>query len=326
MNTILQKLQTVLGPECKQEVSLKNFTTLKVGGPADLYIEAKTSDQFQQAVIEAIKQNVPFTVLGGGSNTLISDKGIRGLVIRNLTRNIVIRGIKGKYENGNHVGKVYVEADSGVIFNSLVRFTIEEGYKGIEMHLGLPGTVGGAVYMNSKWTNPEGYIGDVLHSATIITKAGELKTVPKEYFHFGYDDSILQKTKEIVVSVTFEFERSTKEVLWDIANRSITYRRSTQPQGVFTLGCTFQNISTSEAFTIPTPLHTTSAGYLIDHAGLKGYTIGNAQVSPIHANFIANLGGATAADIIQLIEHVRLTVKQKFGVELKEEIVRLGEF
>ena len=322
----LNSLQAILGDELKKDFALANLTTLKVGGPADLYLEAKTTDVLQKAIQESIKLKVPYTVLGGGSNILIGDKGIRGLVIRNMTRSVTIRGVKGKYENGNHVGEVYVEADSGVIFNSLVRFTIEEGYKGIEMHLGLPGSVGGALYMNSKWTNPEGYVGNVLHSAVIITSEGEIKTVPREYFHFAYDESILQKTKEIVLSATFEFQRSTKESLWDIANRSIAYRRTTQPQGVFTMGCTFQNISKSEAFTIPTPLHTTSAGYLIDHAGLKGYTIGKAQVSPIHANFIVNQGGATAAEIVKLIEHTRQIVKQKFGVSLKEEIIRIGEF
>ncbi len=322
----LTKLQTTLGPECKRDQSLANFTTLKVGGPADLFVETKTRDALENAVRQAIHVGVPFTILGGGSNILIGDKGIRGLVIRNMTREITMRGIKGKYENGNHVGEVYVETDSGVIFNSLVRFTIEEGYQGIEMHLGLPGTVGGALFMNSKWTNPEGYVGDVLHSATIVTTRGEVQNVGKEYFHFGYDTSILQKTKETVLSATFELKRSTKETLWDIANRSIAYRRSTQPQGVFTLGCTFQNISKSEAFTIPTPLHTTSAGYLIDHAGLKGYTRGKAQVSPIHANFIVNTGGATAKEILDLVAVIKEKVKQKFNVELKEEIVKVGDF
>jgi UDP-N-acetylmuramate dehydrogenase len=307
-------------------VPLANYTTIKVGGPADLFIEARTRNALETAIKEAGKLRVPYTVLGGGSNVLIGDKGIRGLVIKNMTREITMRGIKGKYEHGSHVGDVYVEADSGVIFNSLVRYCIEEGYKGIEMHLGLPGTVGGAIYMNSKWTNPQGYVGDVLHSADIITSEGEIRTVLRSYFQFSYDESILQKTKETVISATFKLKKSTKEQLWDIANRSIAYRRASQPQGVCSLGCTFQNITRSQAFMIPTPLHTTSAGYLLDRAGLKGYTIGNAQISPVHANFIVNTGGATAAEIVQLIEYAKGEVRKKFGVELQEEIVRIGEF
>lgn len=322
----LSALQRALGPECQSGVVLAPYTTIKIGGPADLFIEAKTRETLRRAVLEAIRHGVPYTILGGGSNTLIGDKGVRGLVIRNMTREIFVKGMKGRYESGQNAGDIYIEADSGVIFNMFVRHCIEEGYQGVEMHLGLPGTVGGAIYMNSKWTNPEGYVGDVVHSAEIITPQGEVMVVPRSYFQFAYDASIIQKTHDVVLSATFALKRSTREVLWNVANRSIAYRRRTQPQGALSLGCTFQNISKAKAMMIPTPLYTTSAGYLIDHAGLKGYTIGRAQVSPVHANFIVNLGGATAKDVVALIAHIHAEVKKKFGVELEEEIVKIGEF
>ncbi len=319
-------LQHALGPECRSNVVLAPYTTMKIGGPADLFIEAKTRDTLKRAILEAIRYGVPYTILGGGSNALIGDKGVRGLVIRNMTREIAVKGMKGKYKSGQYAEDVYVKADSGVIFNAFVRYCIEEGYQGVEMHLGLPGTVGGAMYMNSKWTNPEGYVGDVVYSAEIITPQGEGMVVPRSYFQFSYGSSIIQKTKDVVLSATFVLKRSTREVLWNIANRSMAYRRRTQPQGVLSLGCTFQNISKAKAMMIPTPLYTTSAGYLIDHAGLKGYTIGRAQVSPVHANFIVNLGGVTAKEVLDLIAHIQAEVKKKFGVELEEEIVKIGEF
>jgi UDP-N-acetylenolpyruvoylglucosamine reductase len=326
MKDISSALSKLITCPVSTSVPLAPFTTLKIGGPAEYFVEVKNKKQLTDAVLGAQKLGIPFTLLGGGSNVLISDQGIQGLVIRNQSRDITVRGIKGKLEHGNSVGSVFVEADSGVIFNSFVRFTIEEGYKGIEMHLGLPGTVGGAVYMNSKWTKPLGYVGDVLYQGTIITNKGEVVTVPHEYFHFDYDTSILQKTHETLVSATFLFERAPKEELWARANESIEYRRRSQPQGVNTPGCTFRNISEAEAITIPTPGQTKSAGYLIDAAGMKGAVVGKAQISTMHANFIVNLGGATASDVTNLIAKVKETVKTKFNVDLKEEIEFLGKF
>lgn len=322
----ITQLQEVLGDIAKKDVVLAPYTTIKIGGPADLFVVATTKEQLVHAYQQALRLGVSITMLGGGTNVVIGDRGIRGLVIKNMTKDITVRGMKGKYNQGEPTGKVYVEVDSGVIFNSFVRWSIEEGYQGIEMHLGLPGTVGGAVFMNSKWTKPPGAVGDVLYQAQLLTKKGEVVNVPHSYFSFGYDYSILQKTLEAVLSVTFEFNREPKEVLWQKANESIAYRRASQPQGVFTAGCTFRNISQADALSLPTPNNTTSAGYLIDQAGLKGYTIGKAQISPVHANFIVNLGGATAQDVLALISKVQETVKEKFGVSLHEEIIKIGEF
>lgn len=326
MEKQLQQLVNFLGDKARRNVPLASYTTLKVGGPADVLVEVRSKTELIDVYQVALKLDIPVLVLGGGSNVLIGDGGIRGLVIKNLCQEITVKGMKGSYHQGEPIGTVYVEADSGVIFNSFVRWSIEAGYQGIEMHLGLPGSVGGAVYMNSKWTNPNGAVGDVVHQAELLTTKGELVTVSKDYFAFAYDTSILQKTKECLVSVTFEFSRANTQRLWETANRSIQYRRQSQPQGVSTPGCTFRNISTSEALSVPTPQQTTSAGYLIDAAGLKGHTVGKAQVSTVHANFIVNLGGATAKDITDLIDVVKTEVKKQFNVQLEEEIIRLGEF
>jgi UDP-N-acetylenolpyruvoylglucosamine reductase len=326
MEDAYKALGATYGDRLRKDEPLAGYTTFKIGGPADLFFEAKTSDELISIVRDARNLLIPTTVIGGGSNILISDKGIRGLVVKNSTSKITLAGFRGTYHKGVPKGSVFVEAESGVIMNKLVRFTIEEGLSGLEMQLGLPGTVGGAVYMNSKWTHPEGYVGDALHQAVIMTGKNELRTVPRSYFHFGYDTSILQKTKELVIRAVFSLRSADKDALWKIADQSIRYRRDTQPQGVKSSGCIFRNISPSQAMTIATPNYTTSAGYLLDRSGMKGVCVGSAHVSPMHANFIINTGRARASDVVELIDMARNAVKAKFGVELKEEIVRMGEF
>jgi UDP-N-acetylmuramate dehydrogenase len=327
IETWYTQLAAVLGSDrVRRSEPLARMTTLKVGGPADLFYEARTADELITALQTAYKHHIPAFVLGGGTNILIGDKGIRGFVVRNQTSGIAIRGMKGKEGKGGSSALVFVEADSGVVMNKLVRFTVEEGLAGLEMQLGLPGTVGGAVFMNSKWTKPVGYVGDVVHQATILTPKGELVIVPQSYFQFAYDTSSIQKTKDVVVRVVFALKRDTKEHLWEIANRSMAYRRETQPQGIASAGCAFRNISQAQAMAIATPNQTTSAGFLVDHAGMKGATAGGAQISPVHANFIFNTGKATAADMVALIEKARGAVKDRFRVVLEEEIVRVGEF
>ncbi|MEK7577058.1 MAG: UDP-N-acetylmuramate dehydrogenase [Patescibacteria group bacterium] len=326
MTKSLQKLKQILGDRIQEDHPLGPLTTFKIGGPADLYYEARTADELLQAVSHARLLSVPVFMLGGGSNILISDKGVRGLVIRNLTKQILIKGIKSQKQGSIEKKTVFVEAESGVPINLLVRFTVDEGLSGLHMHLGLPGSVGGALYMNSKWTHPNGYVGDCVYQARIVTKTGEEKIVPQSYFHFAYDTSSLQTTDDIVISVVFALTAYDKDRLWAIANESIAHRKNTQPQGVFTAGCTFRNLSQSEAILASTPDGTMSAGRLLDHVGLKGTVVGGAMISPQHANFIVNTGKATAKDVIELIEIARAKVKEQFGITLTEEIERIGEF
>ncbi len=325
-NTQYKNLKEILGGRLKENEVLAPYTTFKIGGPADLFYDAKTVDELAKAIVSARNLSVPVWILGGGSNILIGDKGVRGLVIKNSTNRIFLRGMKGALHKGQTSGRVYVEADSGVLMNTLVRFTVDEGLEGLEMHLGLPGSVGGAIFMNSKWTKPEGYVGDAVYQAEILTPNNERKIVPRSYFRFAYDTSSIQESRDIVLRVIFVLASGDKKTLWERANASIGYRRESQPQGVKSSGCTFRNISRAQALTAATPEGTTSAGFLIDHAGLKGLTVGGAQISPVHANFIINRGGATAADVIQLINRAKQQVKRQFGVLLSEEIVRIGEF
>jgi len=325
---ILETLEKHLGiGRVKQNEPLARLTTLKIGGPADYFFVAQTRDELVKAVKAANEVKLDYWILGGGSNVLISDKGLKGLVIRNESRSISIVKRLGKIKNGQtQMEQALVEADTGVLINQLVRFTCDEGLGGLERHLGLPGTLGGALYMNSKWTNPISYVGDVLHSAKVLERDGALKIVDQKYFDFGYDQSILQKTRETVLSATFLLTADSPKKLWERANASMEYRKKSQPMGVATAGCTFRNIPLSDAMRIGTPNNTKSAGFLVDQVGLKGFQIGQIKYSDKHANFMLNLGGGTATDAKGLIDEAKKRVWQKFSVQIEPEVVLLGDF
>lgn len=303
----------------KNNEPLSLHTSIKIGGPAKYYSEALNKEDLINAVRTALQLKIPYFVLGGGTNVLFKDGGFDGLVIRNKAQAISIQGFKGKIQKGQlNLNEIILEAESGATINQLVRYTIEESLQGLEYFLGQPGTVGGSVYNNSHWKG--NLIGDCTISAEIINSNGEAEEVAKNYFKFGYDQSILQKTKETVLSVKFKLVKGNKDTLWQVANETLAYRKETQP-AFPSLGCTFQNINKSDAMRLATPNLTCSAGYLIDAAGLKGKAIGGAQISEKHANFILNTGNATSSDVLSLIKLIKFKVVEKFGVTLKEEIV-----
>jgi UDP-N-acetylenolpyruvoylglucosamine reductase len=315
-----------LFPDIIENEPMSSHTTYRIGGPADLFLYCKSSEMLCDVIIKAREFHIPITILGSGSNVLVFDKGIRGIVIKNAASKISIRGMKGKISKGIMEKSVIVDVECGCMMNTLVRHTIEEGLSGLEWHLGLPGTVGGALFMNSKWTKPEShFVGDCVKEAVILTKNSKIKTVNKDYFHFGYDQSILQSSGDIVLTVAFELHEEQKELLWQKAQESMGHRKESQPMGVSTAGCTFRNISKIEALTGKVPDGIQSAGYLIDSVGLKGYTIGGAQFSLVHANFIVNIGGAKAVDMVQLINLAKEKVYSQYNIRLNEEIVFLGE-
>lgn len=288
----------------KKNLILASYTTFKMGGRAEFYFEAYNKDDLIKAYQSAKKLNLPFLLLGGGSNTIITDKKIEGLAVRNLY--VKKRVIKKSGEN------VTLQVSSGYPMNKLVKDTINEGFSGFEYHLGLPGTLGGAIYMNSKWTKPVAYIGDNLLSAEIINHKGEIKLVDKNYFQFAYDFSILQKTKELLLIATFLLKKEDKNILEKRAQKVLNYRKKTQPLGVFSSGCFFKNIDGQ------------SAGYLIDKCGLKGYSVGDFYISDKHANFIINKGKGKSGDLTKLVEYVKKRVKDKLGVELEEEVIMIS--
>lgn len=325
---ILSILEKHLGAgRIKTDEPLSRYTTLRVGGGAQYFFAAQNQDELYKAYQAALAAKIPFTVLGGGTNVLISDVGLPGLVVRNEARGIKIVKKLGMVKKGAiEAQQVLVEVESGTLINQLVRFTCDEGMEGLERHLGLPGTVGGALYMNSKWTKPTAYVGDALYRAKIIDRSGQVKIVDQKYFDFAYDQSILQKTHEVVLSAIFLLKTEEPKNLWEKAQNSLEYRKNTQPMGVASAGCTFRNIPQSDAFRLATPNHTTSAGFLVDQVGLKDFQIGNAKFSDKHANFILNLGSAKAADVKGLVDEAKKRVQEKFSVVINPEIVLLGKF
>lgn len=326
--TLLLKLEKELGKgSIKQNEKLSAHTNWRIGGECWFWFEAKSQEHLVKGVITARKLKLPFFVLGGGTNILVGDKTFPGLVIKNNCSQIRISGVGGKIVKGERQDShVLVEADSGVVFNRLVRFTLDEGLSNFESFIGQPGTVGGAVYINAHYMKEKKFVGDFVVSVKVLNKTNLIKDVGLDYLQFGYDESKIQESEDIVLSAVFSFKRSQKDLVWEKANLTSVYRLTTQPAGFPTAGCTFRNISFAQAVRIPTPGHATSAGYFIDQCGLKGKIIGGAQISEKHANFILNINKATAQDVLALINLCKKMTKERFNVNLEEEIVFKGVF
>lgn len=304
----------------QSSVPLSKHTYFKLGGMADQFVEVKTKDELIEAVTYAITSKLPYLVLGGGSNVLVSDEGYRGLVIKNRTSGVKLKGFAGGVEKGKlDLKEAIVEAESGVTANYLIRYTLDEGLTGLEDMLGLPGTVGGAVYNNSHHLDK--LFGDHIIEVEVLDRAGKIKKYTQAECQFAYDYSIFHKTKEVILSASFQLKRGEKKALWEIATAAVKRRSTTQPLGLPSSGCMFKNISLADKMRLGIP--TQSAGYLIDKAGLKGLSVGGAKVSEVHANFIVNDGTATSADVLALVNNVKSAIKDKFGVSLVEEVITI---
>lgn len=331
MNANEQKLADALGKTVLFDESLAKYSSFRIGGPAKFFYRAKTQADLVSAISKAWDLDIPVFVLGGGTNLLVSDNGFAGLVVKNDTSGINLIGMKGKKTGAGGSGDkseqtVYLSAESGVSINRLVRFCLDQGFSGLEFFLGQPGTVGGATYINAHNMRKGVFFGDRIVEAKLLGKTGKIETVPAEYLQFGYDRSILQKTGEIVLSVVISLKRGDKARLWQDGQETLEYRQKTQPAGIFSSGCTFRNITKSEAIRLATPGYTTSAGYLLDSAGLKGFRVGEAFFSPHHANFITHRGNVSAADVLKLINLAKNRVKDKYNINLQTEIVLVGDF
>ena len=290
------------------EAPLAPLTTFKVGGPAEWLLETRSSEEITKALSIAHANGVRVTLLGGGSNVLVGDRGVRGLVIR---------------PRGGHIEQLdadHVRADAATTINGLVRWTVQRGTAGLEAWAGTPGTVGGAIFGNAHFGGR--LIGELVESVRIACADGSTRDVPRDEMDFGYDRSRLQKTGEVLLSAVFRVSSGDPAALRDVARQSLAYRKKTQPLDTPSAGCIFQN---PERKDVP-PDIPASAGALVDRAGLKGAARGDARVSPTHGNFIVNEGRATAADIRGLIDLCRSRVSERFGVALQEEIVYLGDF
>jgi UDP-N-acetylmuramate dehydrogenase len=307
--SFLDALVHRFGDRAQANVPLAPFTTFRVGGPADYLVETESSSDIVDALRLAHRAAVPVTLLGGGSNVLVSDRGVRGLVLHPRRGEIRARS--------SHE----IQADAAITINGLVRWTIGRGLAGLEAWAGTPGTVGGGIHGNAHFRGR--LLSEHVTSVGVAARSGEETTLPADAMAFGYDRSRLQSSGEVLLWATFRVGAGDPAVLRETARASLAYRKQTQPLHLPSAGCVFQNPADEEAVPAGIPR---SAGALIDRAGLKGSRMGGARISPVHANFFVNEDHATAADVCALIERCRAEVAARFGVRLREEIVYLGEW
>ncbi len=292
------------------EVPLAPYTTFRIGGPADVLYDATSADELASALIAARTNGVPVFVLGLGANILVGDLGFRGLVIRNQAKGV------------HDLGDARLHAESGVIVANLIRHAVAHGWSGLEHYVGIPSTVGGAVWQNLHFLSPAPerartmFIAEVVESVDLLTAENRRVTVTGDAMGFGYDTSRLHGGAEIALGVTFALERGDQAVMHRVMQENLSWRGSRHPwlEVHPSAGSVFKKIEG------------VGAGRLIDQCGLKGHRIGGAQISHIHANIMVNLGGATAADVRALIAHAQRLVLERFDQRLEPEIGFIGEF
>jgi UDP-N-acetylmuramate dehydrogenase len=311
MTTVTGELQALVGPEgVSEHAPLGPLTTFGVGGPADWLVTPRSVAALEAVLRLAAANDLPVTMLGGGSNVLVADAGVRGMVVRPRLTGI------SQPTSGR------VRAEAGVTINGLVRWLIGRGLAGLEAWAGTPGTVGGAVHGNAHYGGHN--ISEHIVEVGLLSARGEFDVVPAADMVFGYDTSRLFESHEVVVWADMRVSAGEPDAMRAVARASLAHRKRTQPLHLPSAGCVFQNPDpTRDRVPIGIPW---SAGALVDRAGLKGASAGGATISAAHANFIVADRTATAADIRRLIERARESVRRQFGVELRDEIVYLGEW
>jgi UDP-N-acetylmuramate dehydrogenase len=310
----LERVAARLDPRhLRRDEPLAPYTTFRIGGPADLFFEATSADALARAVLAAREHDVPSFVHGLGANILIGDRGFRGLVIRNTARAHEFR------ENGDDCR---LWSESGEIVKTLIQQSVARGWSGLEHYVGIPSTVGGAVWQNLHFLSPAPerertmFIAEVFESCEILSEENERRVVGPDYVKFGYDDSVFHHRRDIVLSATFTLTRRDPAVLQRILQENLSWRGGRHPWRDWhpSAGSIFKK------------MEGVGAGRLVDQCGLKGFRLGDAQISHMHANIMVNLGGATAKDVRGLIALAQKTVESECGVHLEPEIGFIGEF
>src|SRR3954469_15055572 len=294
----------------KRNEPLGQYTTFRIGGPADLFYDATSADDLAGAVTAARDLRIDYFVLGLGANILVGDNGFPALVIRNRSSHL-------KFLDK---GRLWVE--SGAVMARLIPQAVERGLSGLEHYVGIPSTVGGAVWQNLHFLSPAParertmFIAEVFESAELLTHDGKRRTVDREYMKFGYDTSPLHKQRDVALAVTFQLEPADPAIMHRIMQENLSWRGGKHPWLEYhpSAGSIFKKIEG------------VGAGRLIDQVGLKGFRHGDAQISHIHANIMVNLGKATAKDVRELITIAQTKVSDQFGQHLEPEIGFIGEF
>ncbi len=308
MDAIHTHLRDVFGERFQRDVELSRYTSARIGGPAEMFVTVTTTQELVHAAELAYNLGLPYFLLGGGSNILVADGGVPGLVIFNRARDIRFR----------HTGaSVICTVESGVNLSSLTRQCIAKGLGGLEWAVNVPGTVGGAVVGNAGAHG--GSMADSVRTVTVWKPGVGIRTYEAAQLEYGYRDSVLKREqgtdrpRRVVLSAELELTPETATVLQARADGFVAQRKQTQPTGA-SCGSMFKN-----------PEHF-YAGYLIEAAGLKGYRHGNAVISEKHANFFINDGGATAEEVRALIAEAWNSVREQFNVEMELEVELIGRW
>ena len=331
-----ESLRKILGSRVLENEPLSKHTNFRIGGPAKWLVEVRTVEELQEVIKVAEAYKVDYVVFGGGSNTLASDAGFDGIVIKIAMRTYEIHGSR-------------VVAQAGVLSSALARVTANAGLKGLTWAISLPGTVGGGVRGNAGCFGGE--MKDHLVSVEVLRgssggKGGEVEQVDKVDLAFGYRESALKHTDDIVLSATFELEEGDPQELKAELDDKLMKRKSSQPLDAGSAGCLFKNYEIhdetelqrlSQKLDIPTEMLSAlgrsaatgearriSAGWLIDQLDLKGKQIGQAKISDKHGNFVVNLGNATADEVVQLIALIKTRARNELEIQLQEEVAYLG--
>ena len=299
---MVEKIQKLVG-EAKVLVNepMASHTTFKIGGPADYFVMPETIEELAAVLKLCKEENMPYFILGNGSNLLVGDKGFRGVVIQ-LYKNfdgICLEGTK-------------ITAKAGAMLIRVAKEAGKAGLTGLEFASGIPGTIGGAMVMNAGAYGGE--MKDVVTAVTVLTKEGDIKTLSGEEMNFRYRGSVVEDEGYIVLEAVMELKEGNLEEIQTRMEELSLQRRTKQPIEYPSAGSTFKR---PEGY---------FAGKLIQDANLRGYQVGGAQVSEKHCGFVINAGGATAADVMQLMQDVSDKVEMQFGVALEPEVKRIGEF
>ncbi len=296
----------------RRDTPLAPFTTFRIGGPADYFYAARSADELHDAILAARQLDIPHFLLGLGANVLVGDGGFRGLVIRNCASGYAIDRLHG-----------FVTAESGVVlYPDLIEKAVSAGLSGLEHYVGIPSTIGGALWQNLHFLSPAPkrertmFIEEIVLNADLLTEEGIRRTVGVDYFEFGYDTSILHRRNDVVLSATFRMEEADPREMRRVMAENLDWRSTRHPP-----------LDTEpSAGSIFKKIEGVGAGRLIDGCGMKGTRIGGAMITERHANILINTGGASASDVMRLIALIQETVERETGYRLEPEISFVGSF
>ena len=286
--------------QLEKNISLSNFTTWRIGGPAEWIAQPKNMEEIKYLINWINKKKIPCNIFGAGSNLLINDKGIKGL-------SLCMRNFKGIHIDKNNG---VIDVLGGEMLPTLARKAAANGLHGLEWAVGIPGTIGGAVVMNAG--AQEHSISDYLESITTLSLKGEYKMIKGKDLNFGYRHSLLQNENLIVLSARLKLVSGQTEIIRQVTNENLNHRLRTQPYKSQTCGSVFRN---------PEPL---KAAKLIEELGLKGFRCGGAEISKIHSNFIINANNASSCDVRELIKYIQKRVFNSYGILLETEVKQCG--